>query len=112
MYLTMLWLIWNLFVRYLTLTYIRITMSCILVCYDNGKSSGWERKGSTVANGSPALFKHKHVPSKFIYSKESTYYRLMMRDLSYFNTVCASLRRIQTHTLPMIRVVIQCGTAL
>ena len=86
-------------------------MSCTLV-FDNGKSSGWERKGSTVANGSPALLKHKRVPSKFIYVKESTYYRLMMRDLSYFNTVCASLRRIQTHTLPMIRVVIQCGTAL
>lgn len=88
-------------------------MSCILVCYDNGKSSGWDRKGSTVANGSPALFKHKHVPSKFIYVKKSACYRLMMRDFSYFYTVCASfLCRIQTHTLPMIRVVIQCGTAL
>ena len=111
MHLTMLWIIWNLFVRYLTRTYSLITMNCTLV-FDNGKSSGWERKGRTVANGSPALFKHKHVPSKFIYVKKSTYYRLMMRDLSYFNTVCASLCRIQTHTLPMIRVVIQCGTAL
>ena len=55
-------------------------MSCILVCYDNGKSSGWERKGSTVANGSPALFEHEHVPSKFIYVKKSACYRLMMRD--------------------------------
>ena len=42
-------------------------MSCILVCCDNGKSSGWERKISTVANGSPALFKHKLVSSKFIF---------------------------------------------
>lgn len=49
-------------------------MSRILVCYDNGKSSGWERIGSTVANESPALFEHKHVPSKFIYVKTSTYY--------------------------------------
>ena len=74
MHLTMLWLIWNLLVRYLTLIYIRITMSSTLVCCANGKSSGWERKGSTVANGNPALFEHKHVPSKFIYVKKSTYY--------------------------------------
>ena len=47
------------------LAYIRITMSCTLV-FDNGKSSGWERKGSTVASGSPALFEHTHVPSKCI----------------------------------------------
>ena len=47
-------------------------MSCTLV-FDNGKSSGWERKGSTVASGNPVFFKHKYVPSKFIYVKKSTY---------------------------------------
>ena len=49
--------------------FIRITMSCTLV-FDNGKSSGWERKGSTVASGNPVFFKHKYVPSKFIYVKK------------------------------------------
>ena len=55
------------------LAYIRITMSCTLV-FVNGNRSGWERRESTVASGSPALFEHKHVPSKFIYVKKSTYY--------------------------------------
>lgn len=44
MHLTMLWLFWNLFVRYLTLTYILITMSCILVCYDNVKAQDGKGK--------------------------------------------------------------------
>ena len=55
------------------------------------------------AGGIPALFKRKHVSSKFIYVKKSKYYLLMMR---------LYLCRIQTHILSVIRVVIQCGTAL
>ena len=40
----MLWLIWNLFVRYLALTFIRITMSSTLVCCDNVKAQDGKGK--------------------------------------------------------------------